>query len=245
MRLIVLGAGALGGRVARRWPGEVVAVTRTPRRHEALRADGILPTLEIPDLTGAHVLVATNGSANQREVCARLTGVPARAVLTSSSAFHRGQRGVVRPSDPQGTGPRAEAAAAAEEAFLAWAGDSGVRLRFGGLYAEGRGPTSVLLRRGHAPEGPPDRPLSLIHYDDAATACLSALTHPESDPVYLVTMPPLPTRQQFYEAACAAHGLPAPTFSAPEGVRLSYDTSAAQRDLLPQPAFPDWRAALR
>jgi nucleoside-diphosphate-sugar epimerase len=243
-RLVVYGAGELGGRVARRWHGDVLAVTRTTARHAALAAEGIDATTTPPELRADdHVLLATNGSANQAEVAEALVGDVARAVLISSTGIYGTERtGFVDVRTPPGDTDRARAVLAAEAAFRQWAPD-GVVLRCGGLYRQGRGPLSGLLRRGTAPAGPPDRTLALVHYDDAATAALGALQHPAPEATYLVVGPDNPTREAFYTTAATLHGLEPVTFTEPVGAARTYDLSATERDLIGSWEHPDWRDA--
>jgi hypothetical protein len=56
---------------------------------------------------------------------------------------------------------------------------------------------------------------------------------------------PCPTRQEFYRAACQVLELDEPVFAPPSGQPpAQYDISRLRRDLLSQPVYPDWRAAL-
>lgn len=249
-RLIVIGAGDLGGEVARRWVargGEAIGVTRSTDRHDALRSWGVRP-VTVDDMPALHppdaVLLSTPGSQNQHQAARDLPDfVVRRVVMASTTGFFAGCTGVVLPSSPPGTTSRAQAAAAAE-AQVQQRGGSVVIVRLGGLYRAGRGPVNALLRRGAPPPGPPDKALALIHRDDAATALLEALRHPEPAEIYVAVTPPLPTRRDFYQHACARHGLGAPTFTEPQGgPPIRYDVSALRRDLLPEPAHPDWREA--
>lgn len=252
-RLIIWGAGALGGRVGVLWAqhGEpVLGFTRSHERHAMLRHQGILPRtgsaaswLEADDT----LLLALPGSANQQVAVEALADrpPPARAVLISSIGYYGTPHGRVDEGTPPGSDERARAAMAAEHAFRAWAGAHGVVLRLGGLYGPGRGPFAALRRRGAAPAGAPDRTLALIHYDDAATATLAALRHPAPESTYVGVVPPCPTRREFYQAACRRARLLEPAFEPPLNRPLAaYDVTRLRRDLLPAPAHPDWRDAL-
>lgn len=254
-RLVVWGAGELGGRVATAWVaqgGRALACTRSEARHGALRRAGVVPrvgspvgVLEADDV----LLLALPGSATQSEALAALAArgvVPARVVLISSTGFYGATAsGRIDASSPPGGTPRAQRVAEAEQALVAYAGARGVALRCGGLYRPGRGPLSALRNRGTAPMGPPDKHLALVHYEDAAAAALAALRHPSPRPVYVVVAPPLPTRQQFYLAACVLLDLPLPTFAPPlGGAPLAYEVGPLQADLLPAFAHPRWQAAL-
>jgi nucleoside-diphosphate-sugar epimerase len=123
---------------------------------------------------------------------------------------------------------------------------TGVVLRCGGLYNHQRGPFTALARRGKVTrQAPADKTMALIHYDDVAAAVVAALRHPAPEPVYLAVTPPCPSRQEFYQLACDRLGLPLPFFDPPTGLPpVSYDVTSLRRDLLPTPAYPDWRMAI-
>lgn len=253
IRLVVWGAGELGGRVGAAWArgGEtVLGLTRSTRRHDDLRRRGMTPLVDsAPGLLAPDdaLLLALPGSANQHAAVGALanTPPPARAVLISSTGYYGSAHGRIDADTPHGDEAHAAVVAAAELAFRAWAGAGGVVLRLGGLYRRGRGPFAALLRRGTAPLGPPDKTLALVHYDDAATATLAALQHPSPEATYVVVVPPCPTRREFYLHACGVAGLPEPTFEAPLGLPpADYDVIRLRRDLLPTPTHPDWRDAL-
>lgn len=251
-RLVVVGAGDVGGQVARRWVaagGAALGITATPRRHRELRGWGVEPSTADPGEVirpEDRVLLSISGSGSQGEMARHLEGIGCRrAVMTGTTGILGSPRGRVDESTPTGEGEGPARAAEAEEAFRRWV-PGGVVLRLGGLYREGRGPLQPLLQRGAPRPGPPDRTLALIHRDDAVTAALAALGHPHPAPVYLAVTPPLPTREEFYRAACALHGLPEPAFGEPVGAPLAvWDVGLLRRDLLPVPAHPDWREAIR
>lgn len=254
MRLVVWGAGELGGRVGAMWAqtGQpVLGVTQSTRRHAALRCRGIDPYIGgVADvLTPADaLLLALPGHMAQQAAVTSLdaTVPPARVVLISSTGYYGTPQGHVNETSPRGETARAAAIAAAEFTFRSWADTHGVVLRLGGLYCRGRGPFTALLRRGTAVIGPPDTTLALIHYHDAASAALAALQHPAPEPTYLGVVPPCPTRRDFYLCACSQARLAPPAFDPPVGRPPAiYDTTRLRRDLLPAPAHPDWHDALR
>ncbi len=251
-RLVVYGAGALGGRVARAWVeagGVAVAHTRTDARHEVLRAAGVEPRLGPPAILDPAdaLLLSVPGSDQLTMAVAGLRGgpVPARAVLIGSTGYYGVATGPVGEHTPPGTDDRALRCVGAEHVFRAWAGEAGVVLRCGGLYARGRGPLAALEETREVPLGPPDKTLALIHYDDAASAALAALRHPAPEPTYLAVTPPCPTRREFYLAACVLLDLGLPGF----GPKLrkptaDFDVARLRADLLPLPAHPRWQEAL-
>ena len=255
-RAMIWGAGELGGRVAASWVAEggcAWGFTRTQSRHEHLKACGVEARLGHPLEVLApddRLLLALPGSASQAAALETLlsAGVPPprRAVLISSTGYHGSVAyGRLDADSPAGTDERAQRVVKSERLFREWAGARGVILRCGGLYRRGRGPLSALQTRGRAPLGPPDKTLALVHYDDAASAAISALRHPAPRPIYLVTAKPLPTRQQFYMAACVLLELPLPAFSAPLNKGpIEYDLAPTHADLLPAPKHPRWQGAL-
>lgn len=251
MRLIVWGAGELGSRVLSRGAAaglEGIGYTRTDKWHARLREVGATPRKGSPHKQlrdDDALLLSIAGSVAQYEALDSLSRTcPARAVLISSVGYFGNPEGEIDEASPAGTTPHAKRVAKTEAAFRGWAGKRGTILRLGGLYRAGRGPVSALHRRGSPPPGPPDRTLALIHYDDAAQAVFVALHDGASEPLYIGVTPPCPTREQFYRVACREAGLAVPAFTEPVGKPVAnYDVSLLRRDLLAEPAYPDWRAA--
>lgn len=255
-RLIIWGAGELGGRVAQPWlttHGPVLALTKSAQHHAVLRATGIQPQqgTPLPYLTPADtLLLSLPGHATQMEAIQTLlkqaVPVPPRVVLISSTGYYgMAPRGIINETSPPGQHSRAVRIATMEQTFQTWAGERGLIIRFGGLYHATRGPLPALARRGSPLLRPPDKPLALIHYDDAASATYAALSHPAPESLYVGLSPPCPTRQEFYTLACATLNLPAPLFDSPLGYPPAhYDITRFRRDLLPSPTYPDWRAAV-
>lgn len=251
-RVWIWGAGELGGRVvaARAAAGDaVIALTRGPDRHPALRAAGAEPRIGAPDGYGPDdtLLIALPGTDRLTLAIASLAEKPPprRVVLISSTGYYGAARGKVNEDTRPGKGERSQRVAALEALFTRWAGEAGVIVRCGGLYRAGRGPLSALRKSKVAPLGPPDKTLALIHYDDAAAAVEAALGHPEPRPVYLAVTPPCPQRRDFYLAACVMLGLDLPSFGPALGGRpAQFDVSRLRADLLPEPRHPRWQAAL-
>jgi nucleoside-diphosphate-sugar epimerase len=253
-RLVIWGAGELGGHVAMQAAAAgatVLAVTATPARHPSLAAAGVqvavasaAPRLDDDD----RLLLAVPGHVAQLAVLETLTAsaaVPQRAVLVGTTGYYGDAPGAIDEASPAGCDARCQAIAALEQRWRDWAGSAAVVVRCGGLYRAGRGPLAALLRRGSAPLGPPNRTLALIHYIDAATACAAALTHSAPHASYLAVTPPCPTREQFYRAACTRHALPAPDFDEPlPWPPATHLVTRLRHDLLPQPHYPDWQSAL-
>lgn len=252
-RLWVWGAGELGGRVAQRWHrlgGDVIPLTRTEERHPALRQAGLSPRVGNPDAMAEDdcLLISIAGTQALVDAIAQLQGavVPSRVVITGSTGYYGLQGGEISRSTPPGQTERAIAINDMEERFSDWSGSRGVVLRIGGLYRQGRGPLNALKVRGTAPLNmAPDRVIPLVHYDDAASACMGALTCESPKASYLVVSPPCPTRREFYLAACVMLELPLPSFGkAVGGVPATYDVSETLRDLNYSVEHPKWQEAL-
>ncbi len=249
-RLIVWGAGELGGRVAALWAGAVLGFTATAARHDDLLAAGVEPRLGSAASALKDddcLLLALPGYQTQREALEILSEIapPERAVMISSTGYYGSPSGRVSADTPPDTSARAQAIAQTEALFHEWANGRGVVVRLGGLYRPGRGPFSAFVKRQRVPEKPAESKLALIHYDDAAKAVHQALIHSHPRPVYLGVTPPCPTRRAFYTAACQTLGLPMPKFISAEAVETTeFDIQPFREELLPQPSYTDWRAAL-
>jgi nucleoside-diphosphate-sugar epimerase len=61
--------------------------------------------------------------------------------------------------------------------------------------------------------GNPEAWLNLIHGDDAATACVAALTAPSPGPLYLISDDQPLRRRDYFEALASRIGAPPPRFS--------------------------------
>lgn len=246
-RLIIWGAGILGGLVGKLWTsGPVIGITQSEKRHELLRQSGIHPRTAFspreiqPDDC---LLLALPGYNRQRELLVKLRpfAPPQRAILISSTGYYGFPHGRITENTPPGEGNLCQAIAATEHDFHKWTG-AGAILRLGGLYNAGRGPFAALIRKGMPSPKPADRPLPLIHYEDAATAVFNALHHPHPEHFYLGVTPPCPTRREFYDAACTRLHLPLPEFEPARRLPAAvWDVARWQQDLLPQPAFPNWQ----
>lgn len=254
-RLVIWGSGELGSRVGRQWRqiGQpVVGITQSNNRHTALQNAGIRPVSgsAVDQLTAGDLLVlALPGHLRQQEAVETLehslTPPPDRVIMISSTGYYGLASGLVDEDSPHGPDERSARIAAAEDTFRGWAGGNGIIIRLGGLYRQGRGPMAALARKKGPKLRPPDKTLALIHYDDAATAIFAALRHQAPEKTYLAVTPPCPTRQEFYEQACHRLSLPKPAFDTPLGrAPAQYNVARLRRDLLPEPAYPTWQAAL-
>ena len=261
-RLIIWGAGALGGRVARLWQdGDVLAYTRSTANHDALRSNRIRPAVGSP-LNRLQeddcLLLALPGHEVQgwalRELRQAQQSAVRRTVLVSTTGVYGRTPGKVDEETSPGSSARCQSIAAVEEEFLSWSGKQGVVLRMGGLYDDVRGPLAAVARRGAIRPGPAHVTLALIHYADAAAAVHAALTHATVEARYVAVTPPCPSRKEFYTTICAWLGMDAPVFTRPQAnqgvagalpeidAAAEYDVGRLRRDLLPVPRYPDWRA---
>lgn len=185
--LLVFGAGSLGTRVARLWRAQhkdarIVCVTRTPRRHEQLRAEGF----EVA-LTDAYIgadapakfpyvlcSIPPNGSFNQcaAEVARAKSLATQRFVQTSSTGvYDSNATELLTEASPVAETARAKRLLAGE----ASAGTDGIVLRLGMLYTREEGAYTYWVRAGAVSSGP-ESMFNSIHYDDAAALCMKALT---------------------------------------------------------------------
>jgi nucleoside-diphosphate-sugar epimerase len=252
-RLIIWGCGELGTRVGRLWRdrgGDVIGVTQTDERHSVLATLGFFPCrLQDPVALrdDDRLLLCAPGSPAQTQALELLTPEPPprRVVLASTVAFYGGREGAIDEQTPPGDTPRARAAAGVESTFVNWTKATGVILRFGGLYRAGRGPFARYQKAQHVPNDRLERPLTLMHYQDAARTALAALVHPQPANCYLTLTAPSPTRREFYTLAADALGLPGPCIEGePKIPTRAFRTERLRRDLLADPLYPDWRAAL-
>ena len=166
-------------------------------------------------------------------------------MVTSSTGYYHGVTGPIDETTPSGTTSRAQEIADMEKAFADWSHTDGVILRLGGLYRPGRGPLNAFKKEGAAPPGAGDKTLALIHYDDAAQATYAALKHPRPEPAYIGVSPPCPSRRDFYLAASVMLNANLPSFGRNSGLPpAEYRVKNLRRDLLPDPQYPRWQAAL-
>jgi nucleoside-diphosphate-sugar epimerase len=207
--LLIIGAGALGRRVGRLWlarhpRARVLAETRSDRLHPALREDGMVPRLRSdPDPPELPYLLFSVPPSSQQDYAAeaaragRLWAGGGRLLVTSSTAVYAERDGGRCPEGfPLAGSPRAMRLRKAEECLLA---AGGLVVRLAGLYDHHRGPHRAYLRARSSPRRP-DGLLSLIHYDDAASLCVAALSGGQPGEIYLGCDDQPLTRQELVEA---------------------------------------------
>lgn len=251
-RLIIWGCGKLGIEAGQYWAGRVIGFTHSTSRHDELRAVGIVPAVGNPAnwlKPDDVLLLALPGHAKQHEAIKQLTNcpVPQRAVVISSTGYYgHPVHGVVSAERPFPTDqPRAQAIAKMEQDFMAWAGDNGCIIRFGGLYTNGAGLRWAKRVSGQPYERDADTTVPLIHYVDAGQATYQALARSEVRPAYVGMVNPSPTRRAFYSQACDALNIPLPIFSpVSEQAPATYDVTPFRTELLPKPMYVDWQTAV-
>lgn len=246
--LLIFGCGFLGQRVAQLWRqrgGTVAAVTRRTEKAEQLASEGIEPI--IADLmrpetlntlpTVSHVLYCVGYDRSSpwskealyidglTHVLEMIQGRVDRFVYVSSSSVYGQDDGswIDETSVTEPTTDGGRICLAAEERLRTRIEHATI-LRMSGLYGPDRQLARVeQLRAGEPIGGHPDAWLNLIHGDDAARACVAALTAAIPSPLYLVSNDrPLTRREYFTQLACRVSA-PPPVFSGTSTSRHSLD----------------------
>ncbi|MBV7543283.1 SDR family oxidoreductase [Acidovorax sp. sic0104] len=246
-RLLIVGCGDVGQRVARQLhtgPGaermQLLALTSSPERTAALRAQGIRPLRG--NLDDAATLRRLSGIATRvlhlapppgegaggqgwwrdpRTVALaralRLRSLPVSFVYASTTGVYGDCGGALVPETravAPGT-PRAQRRVNAERA-VRHLGRAGVRasvLRIPGIYAPDRegGTPEARLRRGTPVLVPEDDVFTNhIHADDLARACLAALWRARPQRIYNVSDQTSLKMGDYFDLAADLYGLPRP-----------------------------------
>jgi len=201
-RLLIVGCGDVGLRVVRELRGrlDVIALTSSPARCEALRAAGVRPV--VGDLDAPRTLARLAGLADAVLYLApppptgrgdprlgallaalALRRLPRRFVYASTTGVY-GDCGGALVDETRAVNPatdRARRRVDAERRVRSWARATGVRasvLRIPGIYAldrEGGRPQDRLLRGTPSLRAEDDVVTNHIHADDLARACIAAL----------------------------------------------------------------------
>jgi nucleoside-diphosphate-sugar epimerase len=121
-------------------------------------------------------------------------------VFTSAGSVFEAQDGeIVTETSATTNTPRAKRLVDAE--FAARSQGAAIVLRLAGLYLLERGAHSYWLRSGKAVDGRSDGIINLLHYDDAASACLASLLSDVTDGTFLISDGNPVTRKQICEVA--------------------------------------------
>jgi nucleoside-diphosphate-sugar epimerase len=258
--LLIIGAGALGRRVGRSWRARhprarILAETRSERSHPNLREEGMIPRLrsdpDPPAMPQVLFCVPPSSQDDYAAEAARAAGLwlgDGHLVITSSTAVYAEEDGGRCAEDsPLACSPRAIRLRDAEDRFLT---AGGIVVRLAGLYDCDRGPQRVYLRTPVSPRRP-DGWISLIHYDDAASLCVLALSRGRAGAIYLGCDDQPVTRRELVEAAVRSKRYQSETdpplscrftgFEGPTGRRC--DSARTRQALGWEPAhrrFADW-----
>lgn len=268
--MAVLGCGWLGLPLARTLAAAGHAVagsTTTPDKLPALEAAGIRPHLLrlspettaadlAPLLAGAEVLVVSvppsRAAADRTAYAAALQPVAQalaapesvrRVVFVSSTGVYPDEPRLMQESD-------ARAAAEAENHLLRaeWVFSQpgqpwqAAVLRLGGLMGPGRAPGRFLAGRTELSQ--PEAPVNMLHLTDAVGVIRAVIEQGVWGPTLNVCAAGHPTRRQFYEAATAQLGLPAPQFVAEERGGKQISTEQLHRAVAYAFRYDDPLAAL-
>lgn len=189
--LVIVGAGTLGTLVAQQWQklhpsSKIFGLTRTATRHEQLRSMGVFPILKDgaeAELEGGAPFVlycappsGSNDYAADVSAASSLWNGVGSFLFTSSSAVYavkdNGFCPEGAPTIPLGVSPRVDLLLKAEGAAVEAEGNV---VRLAGLYSLDRGAHTFWLKQGTV-DSRPDHILNLIHYEDAASLCVSILS---------------------------------------------------------------------
>ncbi|MFT3777881.1 MAG: NAD-dependent epimerase/dehydratase family protein [Ottowia sp.] len=236
-RVLIIGHGDVGQRVARLLPARVrvLALTREAARLPALRAQGVLPLLGDLDDTASlrrlaglatHVLhlapPPAEGAGDPRTAALLRAlarrGVPQALVYGSTSGVY-GDCGGALIDETRRLSPgtaRARRRVAAEQAVRAFGRAAGVRasiLRIPGIYApdrEGGTPRARLLRGTPVLAPEDDVFTNHIHADDLARACIAALWRGKPQRVVHANDDSALRMGEYFDLAADLYGLPKP-----------------------------------
>ena len=217
--LWIVGAGTLGTYAVTEWVnkkrgmGTIVAETRTESRHEELRARGAQPRLrsnrkDDECFCARNVLICIPPSAHplgqeyalELYLASRLwAGSKYGALLFTSSTVVYGDASntVTEKFRTDSRSNRSLRMIAAEEDTLKRGGSI---MRLAGLYTKDKGPHTFWLKCGEV-ESNADGMVNLIHYEDAASAVVTALLREKTETIYLASDEEPVSRENICKAA--------------------------------------------
>ncbi|XP_057853587.2 uncharacterized protein LOC131063707 isoform X2 [Cryptomeria japonica] len=185
--LLIVGPGVLGRLVAESWKKEnpscrVVGQTRSTDHHQELQNLGIKPCLKGTQTSERFPFVIfcapPSGSGDYpddvRAATLQWNGEGSFLFTSSSAVYACNDNGLCvedSPAMPIGSSPRTDVLLKAENEVLKVGGNV---VRLAGLYTFDRGAHLYCLEKGTI-EARPDHILNLIHYEDAASLCISIL----------------------------------------------------------------------
>lgn len=254
MRVLIIGCGYVGQRVARHWMSaerSVSALTRSTQNAANLSAAGITPILgdvmqpaTLENLPAADLVLYAVGfdrtaGRSQRDVYVDglknvltvLRNRVGRLIYLSSTSVY-GQTGgelvdEESPCDP--TRENGQVCLDAERLIASqWDGSQSPPfhiLRLAGIY----GPNRLLaraaaLRSGEVLRGNPDGYLNLIHVEDIVRAVVACETHARDGRTYLISDDRPVTRREYYETLARLLDAPPPQFGGGSSERHDVDS---------------------
>jgi len=240
-RLLIVGCGDVGKRVARAARGvQLIALTSSPERRAALRAQGITPLLgDLDDPRslrrlaglGTRVLHLAPPPSTSEEAprwwldprttalvqALRRRGLPQALVYGSTTGVYGDCGGAwVDESRPVAARTGRAMRRVNAERTLRWAGRQGLRasiLRIPGIYAPDRTggtPRTRLLRGTPVLRAEDDVYTNHIHADDLARACIAALWRGRAQRIYNVVDASDLRMGDYFDLAADLYGLPRP-----------------------------------
>ncbi|CAN1283918.1 hypothetical protein LINPERPRIM_LOCUS18486 [Linum perenne] len=185
--LLIVGPGVLGRLVAEKWREEhpncqIAGQTMTDDHHEELVKLGINPYLRGAESSQRYPYVIFCAPPSRtpdypndvREATLRWNGEGCFLFTSSSAPYDchdNGECNEESPVVPIGRSPRTDVLLKTEEVVLE---SEGSVVRLAGLYKSDRGAHTYWLEKGTV-DIRPDHVLNLIHYEDAASLCVTIL----------------------------------------------------------------------
>ena len=236
-RLLIVGCGDVGLRVARAVAGRVrvLALTSSPERMGVLRQQGITPlpgNLDAPETLRRLAGIATRvvhlapppaeGAVDQRtralNAALRLRTVPLSYLYGSTSGVYGDCNGEIATETRavNANTTRATRRIDAERRVRNLGRATGVRsmvLRIPGIYApdrEGGTPRARLLKRTPVLQAADDVYTNHIHADDLARACVRALWRGRPQRIYNINDDTQLKMGDYFDLAADLYGLPRP-----------------------------------
>ncbi|CAM6099914.1 unnamed protein product [Calypogeia fissa] len=212
--LLIVGPGVLGSLVGQLWlkgneGSIVVGQSNTTTRHEDLKSVGIVPVVkDDPQNTEKfpYVIFCAPPSGSEdyagevRAAAERWNGEGSLLFTSSSALYDVNDNSICNeeggPLVPRGRGPRTDRLLDAEDEILKVGGNV---VRLAGLYLLNRGGHTFYLSKGTI-DARPDHTLNLIHYEDAASLCITILKGESRGQIYMGCDNSPITRQEMMDA---------------------------------------------
>ncbi|MBL0157025.1 MAG: NAD-dependent epimerase/dehydratase family protein [Bryobacterales bacterium] len=239
MRVLILGCGYTGRRVAKRLCAQGHEVWVTARHTESLLVDGAR-TVALPELGGLgpglrilHSVPLTEGPSDPTSALLGLLppGV-ARIVYLSTTSVYGGQHEVDEHTEPAPTTPQARLRVAAEHLVLAGPWSSMV-LRPAAIYGPGRGAHVSIPNGQFRLMGDGTNYVSRIHVDDLAALAAAAVLSEEGGAWPVADLEPAQSRA-VAEFVCHLLGCPMPASASGEQL---HETRRADRKVRGEAVF--------